>query len=277
MKAIRNLLALFLLTLCTVVHAESISVSPVTLEPGGIVPISVNCSFSCEDITLYQFDLYLPEGVTLAKNNKGRYAAGTTYVLSDRHDEHTARLQDNGGFVRFVVSQNDKYLITPGNGLLLTLYVQADANVSGELQASIKDFMMFETNQTKHAMSDITFNMTVPAANIPVTGISLNKTTATLTSKGQTLQLSATVTPSNATNKSVTWTSSNTQERYMDEQQHRSSHRKQYRFGNSSSKRYSHHYRQVIRRLQQDSHLYGNGKHTIYPICRCCSKGYLRC
>ena len=165
MKTIRNLLALFLLTLGTIAHAESISVSPVILEPGGIVSIPVNCEFSCEDITLYQFDLYLPEGVTLVKNAKGRYAAGTTYVLSDRHDEHTASLKDNGGFIRFVVSQNDGYLITPGEGLLLTLNVQADASVSGELQASIKNFMMFETNETKHAMSDVTFKMTVPAIN----------------------------------------------------------------------------------------------------------------
>ena len=210
MKTIRNILALFLLTLVTAARAESISVSPVTLKPGGIVPISVNCEFSNEDITLYQFDLYLPEGVTLAKNNKDRYVAGTTYVLSDRHDEHTASVKDNSGFVRFVVSQNEGYLITPGKGLLLTLYVKADANVSGDLQGSIRNFMMFETNETKHAMSDITFNMTAQQTTIPATGISLNQTTASLTSQGQTLQLTATVTPSNATNKSVTWTSSNT-------------------------------------------------------------------
>ena len=210
MKTIRILLALFLLMPFMAIHAESISVSPVTLEPGGIVPIPVNCEFSSENITLYQFDLYLPEGVTLAKNDKGRYAAGTTYALSDRHDEHTASLKDNGGFVRFVVSQNDAYTITPGGGLLLTLYVQSDANVSGELQGSIKNFMMFETNETKHAMLDITFNMTVPPATVPATGISLNQTSATLTTQGQTLQLTATVTPDNATDKSVTWTSSNT-------------------------------------------------------------------
>ena len=40
--------------------------------------------------------------------------------------------------------------------------------------------------------------------------ISLNQTSATLTTKGKTLQLSATVTPSNATDKSVIWQSSNT-------------------------------------------------------------------
>ena len=45
---------------------------------------------------------------------------------------------------------------------------------------------------------------------ILATGITLNKSSLTLTSAGQTSTLVATVTPSNATNKSVTWTSSNT-------------------------------------------------------------------
>jgi hypothetical protein len=42
----------------------------------------------------------------------------------------------------------------------------------------------------------------------PVTGISLNKSTATLT-VGSTEQLTATIAPANATNKNVSWTSSN--------------------------------------------------------------------
>ena len=44
---------------------------------------------------------------------------------------------------------------------------------------------------------------------IPVTGIRLNQASATLNSKDQTLQLSATVTPDDATDKSLTWSSSN--------------------------------------------------------------------
>ena len=45
--------------------------------------------------------------------------------------------------------------------------------------------------------------------NVPVTGVSLNKTSGTLY-PGDTETLTATVSPSNATNKSVTWKSSNT-------------------------------------------------------------------
>lgn len=47
------------------------------------------------------------------------------------------------------------------------------------------------------------------SSKVPVTGVSLNKSSATI-SKDGTLQLSATVSPSNATNPNVTWSSSNT-------------------------------------------------------------------
>lgn len=44
---------------------------------------------------------------------------------------------------------------------------------------------------------------------ISVTGVALNQTTGTLTTVGQTLQLTATVAPANATNPAVTWSSGN--------------------------------------------------------------------
>ena len=51
--------------------------------------------------------------------------------------------------------------------------------------------------------------VTVKAKVIPVTGVSLSQSTLSLT-EGESGQLKATVSPSNATNKDVTWTSSNT-------------------------------------------------------------------
>ena len=56
----------------------------------------------------------------------------------------------------------------------------------------------------KVAILSVTMDQTVH-----VTGVSLNRTSLTL-EKGATSTLTATVTPSNATNKSVTWSSSNT-------------------------------------------------------------------
>ncbi len=65
------------------------------------------------------------------------------------------------------------------------------------------------TVTTKDGNKTATCTVTVKPAVINVTGITLNKTTSTM-EIGKTLTLTATVSPSNATNKNVTWKSDNT-------------------------------------------------------------------
>ena len=54
-----------------------------------------------------------------------------------------------------------------------------------------------------------TCDVTVEEEAVPVTGVTLNESASTLTGAGETLQLTATVSPSDATDKSVNWSSSN--------------------------------------------------------------------
>ena len=187
--------------------ADNFSVEPVTLTPGETSDVIINCEFTSENITLYQFDLYLPDGVTLAKNAKGRYAADATYVLSDRHDEHVVSIAEREGFYRFVVSNGSGYTIEPGSGELLRLKVVADNTVSGTLNGSIKKFSMFETDETEHAMADVNFDLTVAEVQVLATSVALNKTETTLEVAAQE-QLTATVLPGDATNKAVAWATS---------------------------------------------------------------------
>ena len=65
------------------------------------------------------------------------------------------------------------------------------------------------TVTTEDGNKTATCNITVNAKVYPVTGVSLDKTTASLT-EGETITLTATVNPDNATNKNVSWKSSNT-------------------------------------------------------------------
>lgn len=62
-------------------------------------------------------------------------------------------------------------------------------------------------NETKETYSG-TFTVTVTSDVVPVTGVSLNETKLSLT-VGDEANLSAIITPENATNKEVTWSSSN--------------------------------------------------------------------
>ncbi|WP_018758159.1 family 20 glycosylhydrolase [Paenibacillus terrigena] len=60
---------------------------------------------------------------------------------------------------------------------------------------------------TTAVFDDFHYNNNVPVTNINVTGVSLDKATITL-KEGETADLTATVLPANATNKQVTWSSS---------------------------------------------------------------------
>lgn len=55
-----------------------------------------------------------------------------------------------------------------------------------------------------------TVKVNIPPVTVAVTGVSLNADSVKLTAKGETKTLTATVNPSNATDKTVTWKSSNT-------------------------------------------------------------------
>ena len=83
------------------------------------------------------------------------------------------------------------------------------ATVSGGKVTALKAGSATITVTTEDGSKTATCSVTVNAKVYPVTSVSLNKSTATLT-EGETLTLTATVNPSNATNKNVSWKSSNT-------------------------------------------------------------------
>ena len=56
----------------------------------------------------------------------------------------------------------------------------------------------------------VTLTATVPVPTVAVSGVRLNKTSLSFTGTGSSQTLTATVSPSNATNKTITWSSSNT-------------------------------------------------------------------
>ena len=81
------------------------------------------------------------------------------------------------------------------------------ASVSAGQVTALKAGKAPITVKTDDGGKTATCEVTVNAKVYPVTGVTLDKTSATLT-EGDDLTLTATVNPSNATNKTVTWSSS---------------------------------------------------------------------
>ena len=68
----------------------------------------------------------------------------------------------------------------------------------------------YDNSYRGNCSGPVALNVTVPAPTVAVTGVSLNKTSLSFTGTGSSQTLTATVSPSNATNKTLTWSSSNT-------------------------------------------------------------------
>ncbi len=206
MNKLRILLTWGLIMLATHVMGITITVAPTMIEPGSSAEIIINLTNTETTLTGYQMSLYLPEGVTLQKKANGKYK----YTLSNRHeDTHQLTIKDDAdGSLLLVCFSVDKDIINGTSGELLRLPIDVASTVTTSLQAELKNIKFSDTAAQGYIADNVLFNLNLPA--VPATGISLNSTTLTLTEPGQTFTLTTTITPANSTDKSVTWTSSNT-------------------------------------------------------------------
>ena len=196
MKRIINLIAAFLL-IASAATAQSLSVANINATPGSSTTIAVNIS-GATTMTALQFNLSLPAGVTLA-NNGGNYGIS----LGSSAGGHTLSVQPLASGDYLVVLYN-MYLNTFSDGTLLTIPVSI-GNPGGTTSGSLYDIYMSTAAAVSHSCADVSFNA---ISDVPVSGITLDRTTATLV-EGETTTLVATVSPDNASDKTVTWTSSN--------------------------------------------------------------------
>ena len=90
-----------------------------------------------------------------------------------------------------------------------TLACDADMNTIGQYPITASGAAVPSGGNYNTAITYVPGTLSVTDPTIPVTGVTLNKTSAILTVGGSE-RLTATVTPSDATDKSVTWASSNT-------------------------------------------------------------------
>lgn len=128
-------------------------------------------------------------GIEIAKSSEFKL----TYTEGERLDltglTVTVKYSDNSS----EEIDTTQYIVSPANGTILT--------ETGTNTVTV-------TYKGKIATCDVTvIKNTSGGENVAVTGVSLNKTTATI-KVGQTESLTATITPANATNKNITWESS---------------------------------------------------------------------
>lgn len=139
---------------------DNLQVENIQLEKGEEKQISIELVNPDKNYAAFQFDLTLPEGVTIALNKKGKLNVS---LVEDRIDDHTmsVEVQPDGKyrFLAFSMSNAEFY---DASGPLVNVTLKATEEVTaGVLTATIDAQVFTEADGTQHEFSDITFDITV--------------------------------------------------------------------------------------------------------------------
>ena len=180
----------------------SLSIEDFSIKAGETKEMFIDLNCPDGNITLVQFDMKLPTGLSITKED-GDFLVDIAGRTSWK--KHSLNTNEVGGVIRFLLASNTNAVISGTSGALISVTLTA-ANTFNGGDISLENILLVTPKQeeTKPA----TYVYTIEGV-VPVSSITLGQSTYELT-PGQTSQLSATVSPSNATNKNVTWSSSNT-------------------------------------------------------------------
>ena len=124
-----------------------IYVEPFNAAAGAQVQVSIKMKNSAA-IRGFQFDLFLPDGVTAAKSAKGKILASLTENRLPDEDEHTLTLSEQGdGSIRFLCGSLADETFTGTDGEIATLTINIDGGVAnGNYSVFLKNMKLTETD-----------------------------------------------------------------------------------------------------------------------------------
>lgn len=179
----------------------SVAADKTSAYPGDEITFSV--SIKEKELTLgSQFYVAIPDGLKYTSSAPNA-AAKSTLAL----DEHS--VTDLGGTLMYLgYSANNTRKAASGGVVLFTFNCKAEK--LGSYSLNVSDISLSDKNMSGVGCATSGTTVKVVERPVAVTGVKLSPTSKTLKSKGETFQLSATVSPSDAANKAVTYKSSNT-------------------------------------------------------------------
>jgi surface protein len=149
-----------------------IYLSPMTVAAGSQASLSIMMK-STAPIRGFQFDLYLPEGMTAAKNVNGRIQSSLSANGVDEGDSHTLSFSEQpDGAIRFLCSSMYDETFRNGDIEIATIQVDADTSMSaGDYTMLLENMKLTETNISRYYITEQVETM-LTIANDP-TGISV--------------------------------------------------------------------------------------------------------
>jgi hypothetical protein len=174
MRKILFLFTLLCLTQAGTVKADTdltaydnvIYVAPATVDPadGTEVVLSI-CMNNTAQIRGFQFDLYLPDGITAVKTQKGRFVTSLNAARLPEDDEHTLTVaEQTDGAIRFLCGSQYDETFTGTSGEIATIKVNIGSLSSGEYPIMLKAVKLTETDVSKfYNVPEVVTTLTVNA------------------------------------------------------------------------------------------------------------------
>ena len=137
---------------------DAVYIEPFCARIGGDAKVAI-CLKNAQKASAYNFDLVLPEGVTIAKDSNGKYID----ALSNRHDDHTRTFNYKGdNTYSFATLSGNSEALTGNDGAirLVTLHV-ADNMAEGSYPIEIRNASYSLTDGTLHSLENTTTSITV--------------------------------------------------------------------------------------------------------------------
>jgi len=140
---------------------NSLSVRDVTVAKEGTAVLAIETAFDKDDFIGYQFDVTLPQGLSLALNESSKVVS-TSYTDLDI-DGKVYGTTETGTTYRLIASKMGNPRIPSGSYVLLSVTVESDGTLNvGEVCAcSITDVKFSDSNQQKTEMEDVNFSVTI--------------------------------------------------------------------------------------------------------------------
>ena len=160
MKYYKLLLMAVLLTIVGRTNADNLKVANVDIKAGETKEIAIELINPSKKYAAFQFDLVLPEGITIAPNDKGK---PTARLNEERIDDHSLTVSDIGSNTyRFLTFSMMNVEFSGTSGALVYVTLQADKNLkAAEKTATIKEQVFTEESGDQVKWNDLTLKINV--------------------------------------------------------------------------------------------------------------------
>ena len=146
--------------------ATTLTVSPFTINAGETLEVMAVVNSPHDDFCQAQFDIVLPEGITIPTRSGRYYVLGApdgviAYDGSSYSHQISAAQQEDGS-IRVVIVSSTNTRFVSSSGTLVRIRLQADANIAaGEFPMQLQNIEFTRDNITKVNADDATTQVTV--------------------------------------------------------------------------------------------------------------------